>query len=86
MLDDPTAVHSLCEDSMTMLPHSAHYFGCMEKPNVHGMIATTEAMAKFFKANVQWISPIMDESTSSSDEENLRCHTKAIMLRLVECI
>ena len=85
MLDDPTAVHSLCEDSMTMLPHSAHYFGCTEKPNVHGMIATTEAMAKFFKANVQWISPIMDESTSSSDEENLRCHTKAIMLRLVEC-
>ena len=81
MLDDPEAVHNLCEDSITILPHSAHYFGCMEKPNVHGMIATTEAMAKFFKANVQWISPIMDESTSSSDEENFRNCTKAISLR-----
>ena len=80
-LIDRTAVHSLCEDSMSMLPHSAHYFGCTVRPNIHGMIATTEAMVKFFKANVQWMSPILDEATSSSDEDKIKYSAKAISLR-----
>lgn len=54
MFDRPDLVQEFHRDCLDICPHSRHYYGCIEKPNVGSVIATCEAMARFFAQNMLW--------------------------------